>query len=142
MLSMTLPRLRETRQCSWSNDDSVFLSRQNRHQSPYAGLPKLCWMRIDSMPVFLVQQSKYIYVVGLTVKNSANGIKLWPVENCMLDRVTVVGTNVEAIHVEYHSHYNTVKNCSLRDTGRKINTVVGGEGIIYIPGQLQKKLQW
>ena len=75
----------------------------------------------------LVQKSKYVYVVGVSVRNAAKGIKLWTVEKCMLDRVSVVGTNVEAIHIQYHSHYNTVKNCTVRDTGRKIKAV--GEGI-------------
>jgi len=75
----------------------------------------------------LIQKSAYINVVGLTVRNAAKGIKLWTVKHCMLDLVTVRGTNVEAIHIQYHSHYNTVKNCTITDTGRTKKDI--GEGI-------------
>ena len=75
----------------------------------------------------LVQKSTHVNVVGLTVRNAAKGIKFWTVKNCMLDSVTVRGTNVEAVHIQYHSHYNTVKNCTITDTGRTKKAI--GEGI-------------
>lgn len=75
----------------------------------------------------LIQKSKFVNVVGLTVRNTAKGIKMWTVDKCILDNVTVTRSNVEAIHIQYHSHHNTVKNCTVTYTGRTKKGV--GEGV-------------
>lgn len=74
-----------------------------------------------------IHKSKYINIVGITVKNALKGIRLEGAEYCTLDRVTVTQTHSEAIHIQYGSHYNTVKNCRITKTGRRNKGV--GEGI-------------
>ena len=75
----------------------------------------------------MIYKSSYVQVVGISVTNGAKGIKMYTVKKCLLDSVTVDGTNVEAIHIQFGSHYNTVRNCTVRNTGRTIPKV--GEGI-------------
>lgn len=74
-----------------------------------------------------IHKSKYVNIVGITVKNALKGIRLEGAERCTLDSVTVTQTHSEAIHIQYGSHYNTVKNCRITNTGRRNKGV--GEGI-------------
>lgn len=72
-------------------------------------------------------KSKYINVVGITVKRASKGIRLEGAERCEIDGVTVTSIGSEGIHIQYGSHYNTVKNCKITNTGR-VNKGVG-EGV-------------
>ncbi len=75
----------------------------------------------------LVHKSEYVNVVGITVKNASKGIRLETAKHCTLDRAMVTKTHSEAIHIQYRSHYNTVQNCTVTNTGRRKKQV--GEGI-------------
>ena len=75
----------------------------------------------------LLHKTKFVNVVGLTVRNASKGIRLETAVRCTLDKVTVKNTGAEGIHIQYSSHYNTVKNSNISNTGRKIARV--GEGI-------------
>ena len=85
----------------------------------------------------LLHKSRFVTVTGLTVQNAAKGIKMWSVSDCTLDGVTVDGTNVEAVHIQFSSHRNTVRNCKIRNTGRTIPNV--GEGIYLGSSRRNKK---
>ena len=76
---------------------------------------------------FRIKKSNYINLVGITVKNAHKGIRLETAKHCVLDRVTVTKIASEGIHIQYGSHYNTVKNSTITKTGRKVKGV--GEGI-------------
>ena len=75
----------------------------------------------------LLNKTKYVNIVGLTVRNAQKGIRLETAERCTLDKVTVANTGAEGIHIQYRSHYNTVKNSNISNAGKKIPRV--GEGI-------------
>ncbi len=75
----------------------------------------------------LLNKTKYVNIVGLTVRNAQKGIRLETAERCMLDKVNVANTGAEGIHIQYRSHYNTVKNSNISNAGKKIPRV--GEGI-------------
>lgn len=74
-----------------------------------------------------VYKSKYINIVGITVKNALKGIRFETVSYSTIDSVFVTNTDSEAIHIQYGSNYNTVKNSRITNTGRKNKGV--GEGI-------------
>lgn len=75
----------------------------------------------------LIHKSDYVNVVGITVKNASKGIRLEGATHCTLDKATVTKTYCEGIHIQYRSHYNTVKNCTITYTGRRKKQV--GEGV-------------
>lgn len=75
----------------------------------------------------LVQNSQYINIIGVTVRNVLKGIRFETVSHSTLDGVFVTNTKSEAIHIQYRSHYNTVKNSKITNTGRTNKGV--GEGI-------------
>ena len=75
----------------------------------------------------LLNKTKYVNIVGLTVRNASKGIRLETAERCTLDKVTVANTGAEGIHIQYRSHYNTVKNSNISNAGKKVPRV--GEGI-------------
>lgn len=75
----------------------------------------------------LIRKSQYVNVVGITVRNASKGIRLETAKHCTIDKATVTKTHCEGIHIQYRSHYNTVKNCTVTYTGRKKKQV--GEGV-------------
>ncbi len=75
----------------------------------------------------LLNKTKFVNIVGLTVRNAQKGIRLETAERCTLDKVNVANTGAEGIHIQYRSHYNTVKNSNISNAGKKIPRV--GEGI-------------
>jgi parallel beta-helix repeat protein len=75
----------------------------------------------------LLHKTTYVNVVGITVRNASKGIRLETAVRCTLDKVTVTNTGAEGIHIQYRSHYNTVKNSNISNTGRRVKKV--GEGI-------------
>jgi len=74
-----------------------------------------------------IYKSKYINVVGITVKRASKGIRLEGSKQCEIDSVTVTNIGSEGIHIQYGSHYNTVRRCKIFNTGRVKKGV--GEGI-------------
>jgi parallel beta-helix repeat protein len=76
---------------------------------------------------FLLHKTKYVNLVGVTVKGADKGIRLETAEKCTLDKVSVMNTGAEGIHIQYRSHYNTVKNSRISNCGKRVKRV--GEGI-------------